>query len=91
VYTKFNSDLSSEGFSVFTNPLEVLFIILSKVDWNEKLKIKKNQQILQVIKNISGENISFANDAEKLKVSGEQIEFDKLGESYKGLFEILSG
>jgi hypothetical protein len=46
-FNKFFKDLGSLGLSMFAFPIEALFVCLSKLQWNSKLKMAKIRKIAQ--------------------------------------------
>lgn len=54
IYNKLYSDLSTESVSILETPLEALFVCLSKISWNDKLKANKRSKLRRICRAISG-------------------------------------
>lgn len=52
-FSRFYKDLSTEEIDILSSPIEALFVTLSKMSWNKKLKWKKREQVRNTCLKIS--------------------------------------
>ena len=90
-YNKFFSDLSSNNLSLFCFPIEALFITLSKMQWNAKLKTAKIRKIAQTCMIISkmGNSSFFEKEEDTLRVLKDQKikNLENISKIYLELFQ----
>lgn len=77
-FNKYNLDYSCEGLNVFENPIEGLFICLSKISWNQKLKLNNMTKINQICTVISGEKCPQFHSQKKIKRIQQKTYFETL-------------
>lgn len=89
IYTKFYEDLSSEGLSIVTSPFETLFVCLSKIDWNQKLKHRKTTQVQGLIKSISGQEVAQSADIGQLRNQFDLVDLEDIKKHYLKLLSLI--
>jgi hypothetical protein len=77
-FNKYYKDLSSKGVNVFGNPIEALFICLSKISWNKKLKWNNMTKIDHICTVISGEKCPQFFSKKKLNKIKQKEYFESL-------------
>lgn len=90
-YNKFFKELGAEKISPLECPVESIFLVLSKIHWNSKLKLAKTQKIALTCLNISKEETIhyFDTDAdlEFLEKQQKKRNLDSLDELFREFFE----
>jgi hypothetical protein len=92
-YNKFYSDFSSEGINILETPIEALFVTLSKISWNKKLKLSKRSKIKKTCYLISGVESPPELTPNQIQTQNQQLELHNLRfmqNIYQTLFKELS-
>ena len=92
-FNKFYHNLSSEGLSILETPFEAIFVTLSKISWNKKLKLNKKAKIRNTCYMISGVKSPEELTAKESRKEEERLEIHNLlciKDIYQSLFKIMS-
>ena len=93
-FNSFISDLSSNKLSILNTPVETIFISLAKVSWNNKLQDFKTLQVLKICKKVSlgpdPEPLENQESIRQHKLEEQNLNFDRISDTYIKLFEIIS-
>lgn len=92
-YNKFYADLSCGRVNVFETPVEALFVTLSKVSWNQKLRRNNRAKINRICSGISGADCPELLSRKKLdhrRDRDQLANLQTLGASYAYILENLA-
>ena len=92
-YNKFYYDYSSEGVNILETPIEAMFITLSKISWNKKLKLDKRSKIRKTCYLISGVQTPQELTQKQIQKEKEKLEVHNLKfiqNIYQTLFKELA-
>lgn len=93
-FNKFYAKFSSEKISPFACPLETIFLVLSKIHWNSKLKLAKSQKIALTCLDLSKEeSISYFDtegDLKDLHQQQKRRNLESLTELFKEFFQMMA-
>lgn len=92
-FNKFYREFSSEKISPFLCPVETIFLVLSKIHWNSKLKLAKSQKIALTCLDLSKEeSISYfdtENEVKDLQQQQRIRNLESLTELFKEFFQMM--
>ena len=93
-FNKYFTEFSSEKINPFICPVETIFMVLSKMHWNSKLKLAKAQKIALTCMDLSKEqSISFFDtdhDLKDLERQQTKRNVDSLTELFQEFFQLMA-